>query len=103
PVLRHLATGSWPARRPALAVSAPLTWIAPNLIAPDGDRPLNNRFVLRTEQRLTTPLLVVRQEGRVLHRQRLLPPARPGHPFHLSADWLDRADPRGDTVRVTVH
>lgn len=103
PVLRHLATGAWPAGCTALMVAAPLTWIAPNLIGPDGDRPLNNRFVLRTELRLTTPLLVVRQNGRQLHRQRLLLPARPGLPFHLSADWLDRADPHGDAVRISVH
>lgn len=103
PVLRHLATGSWPAGRTALTVEAPLTWIAPNLIGPDGERPLNNRFVLRTERRLTAPLLVVRQNGRLLHRQRLLLPARPGVPVQLSADWLDRADPHGDTVRISVH
>ncbi|MFD7718803.1 NAD(P)/FAD-dependent oxidoreductase [Streptomyces sp. NPDC059814] len=102
PVLRHVATGSWPARRAALTVEAPLTWIAPNLIGPDGDRPLNNRFVLRTERRLTAPLLMVRQSGRLLHRQRLLLPARPGVPLPLSADWLDRADPHGDTVRISV-
>ncbi|MFF1920842.1 FAD-dependent oxidoreductase [Streptomyces sp. NPDC058221] len=103
PVLRHLTTGSWPAGRPALTVAAPLTWIAPNLIAPDGGRPLNNRFVLRTERRLTVPVLVVRQNGLLLHRQRLLLPARPGIPLHLSADWLDRADLQGATVRISVH
>lgn len=102
PVLRHLATGSWPAGRTALTVAAPLAWIAPNLLGPDGDRPLNNRFVLRTERRLTAPLLEVRQNGRLLHRQRLLLPARPGLPVHLSADWLDRADSHGDTVRISV-
>lgn len=102
PVLRHLVTASWPVGRTALAVEAPLDWIAPNLIGPDDGPPLHNRFVLRTERRLTAPLLVVRQQGRLLHRQRLLLPARPGHPFHLSADWLDRADPHGGTVRISV-
>ncbi|MFJ2416020.1 FAD-dependent oxidoreductase [Streptomyces brevispora] len=102
PVLRHLAGVTWPAGQVTLAVAAPLTWIAPNLIGPDGDRPLNNHFVLRTERRLTAPMLMVRQNGRLLHRQRMLLPARPGHSFHLSADWLDRADPRGDTVRISV-
>lgn len=102
PVLRHLVTGSWPARRAALAVEAPLTWIAPNLIGPDDDRPLDNRFVLRTGRRRATPLFEVRQDGRLLHRQRLLLPARPGFPVHLSADWLDRADPHGATVRVRL-
>ncbi|MFJ4897413.1 FAD-dependent oxidoreductase [Streptomyces sp. NPDC088727] len=102
PVLRHLATGSWPTGRTALAVEAPLTWIAPNLIGPDGDQPLNNRFVLRTGRRRAAPLFEVRQNGRLLYRQRLLLPARPGIPLHLSADWLDRADPHGDTVRIRM-
>ncbi|MEU9089431.1 FAD-dependent oxidoreductase [Streptomyces sp. NPDC087901] len=102
PVRHHLATGAWPAGRPALAVAAPLEWIAPNLMGPDGDRPLNNRFILRTGRRLTAPLLVVHQDGRELYHRRLLRPARPGRPFHLPADWLDRADPHGGTVRVSV-
>lgn len=102
PVRRHLTAGGWPAGRPALAVAAPLEWIAPNLLCPDGDRPLDNRFTLRTVRPLTALLLVARQNGRELFRRRLLRPARPGHPFHLPADWLDRADPHGDTVRISV-
>lgn len=102
PVRHHLATGAWPAGRPALAVSAPLEWIAPNLLGPDGERPLNNRFILRTVRQLTAPVLVARQDGRELYRRRLLRPARPGRPFHLAADWLERADPQGGTVRVSV-
>ncbi|MFI7365811.1 FAD-dependent oxidoreductase [Streptomyces sp. NPDC050149] len=102
PVRRHLTTGGWPAGRPALAVAAPLEWIAPNLLCPEGDRPLNNRFTLRTARPLTAPLLVARQDGRELYRRRLLRPALPGRPFHLSADWLDRADPHGGTVCVSV-
>ncbi|MET7646944.1 FAD-dependent oxidoreductase [Streptomyces sp. NPDC005426] len=101
-VRRHLGTGIWPAGRPALAVDAPLEWIAPNLLGPEGDRPLNDRFVLRTARQLTAPLLVARQDGRELYRRRLLRPARPGRPFHLPADWLDRADPHGGTVRISA-
>ncbi|MFD8692448.1 FAD-dependent oxidoreductase [Streptomyces sp. NPDC059651] len=101
-VRRHLATGAWPAGGPALAVAAPLEWIAPNLTGPDGFRPVGNRFILRTGRPLTAPLLVVRQDGAELYRRRLLRPARPGHALHLPADWLDRTDPRGGTVRVSV-
>ncbi|WP_327371512.1 FAD-dependent oxidoreductase [Streptomyces sp. NBC_01217] len=102
PVLRHLAAEPWPADRPRVAVDSPLQWIAPNLIGPGTDFPLHGRFILRTTRRLNAPLLVVRQDSRVLHRQRLLLPAVPGRPFHLRADWLDRADPRGTTVRIAV-
>ncbi|MET9660511.1 FAD-dependent oxidoreductase [Streptomyces sp. NPDC006510] len=102
PVLRHLTTADWPTGRPSIAVDSPLRWIAPNLIGPGGDLPLRGRFTLRTDRRLSSPLLVVRQDGRELHRQRLLLPAVPGRPFHLRGDWLDLADPRGGTVRISV-
>ncbi|MFJ9682750.1 NAD(P)/FAD-dependent oxidoreductase [Streptomyces sp. NPDC101194] len=102
PVLRHLAGDAWPSDRPSLAVDAPLQWIAPNLVGPGGDIPLRGRFTLRTARRPASPLLVVRQGGRELHRQRLLLPAVPGRPFHLRADWLDRVDPHGPTVRIAM-
>ncbi|MCX4736190.1 FAD-dependent oxidoreductase [Streptomyces sp. NBC_01363] len=102
PVLRHLTTGAWPTGRTPLAVDAPLRWIAPNLIGPDGGLPLRGRFTLRTTGRLASPLFVVRQDGRELHRQRLLLPAVPDRAFHLRADWLDRVDPHGGTVRIAV-
>ncbi|MEV5678231.1 MULTISPECIES: NAD(P)/FAD-dependent oxidoreductase [unclassified Streptomyces] len=103
PVLRHLAGGPPPAPRPvALAVDAPLLWIAPNRTGPAGARPLRGRFVLRTARRLERPVLVVSQDGRELDRQRLLLPAVPGRAFHLGAGWLGRVDPRGSTVRITA-
>ncbi|MER5895777.1 FAD-dependent oxidoreductase [Streptomyces sp. NPDC001876] len=85
-----------------LVVDAPLRWVAPNLTGPGGARPIEDRFVLRTARRLSRPLLVVSQDGRELHRQRLLLPAVPGRPFHLAAAWLDRVDPHGAPVRITA-
>ncbi|MFF1836519.1 FAD/NAD(P)-binding oxidoreductase [Streptomyces sp. NPDC058231] len=102
PVMRRLAAGGWPTGRPELAVASPLKWIAPNLLDHDTTRPLHDRFILRTARRLPCPLLVVGQDGHVLHRQRLLLPAVPDRPFRLRADWLDRVDPHGGTVRIAV-
>ncbi|MFC8229022.1 NAD(P)/FAD-dependent oxidoreductase [Streptomyces sp. NPDC057287] len=103
PVLHHLAGTEDPAGggRP-LVVDAPLRWIAPNVTGPDGARPQGDRFVLRTARRLPHPLLVVSQNGRELHRQRLLSTAVPGRPFGLAADWLVRVDPDGAPVRITA-
>jgi hypothetical protein len=103
PVLHHLAGTGEPAgsRRPLL-VDAPLRWIAPNVTGPDGARPQGDRFVLRTARRLSRPLLAVTQDGRELHRRRLLLPAVPGRPFHLAAGWLDQVDPGGASVRITA-
>ncbi|MFJ1846981.1 oxidoreductase [Streptomyces sp. NPDC088146] len=102
PVLRHLVAEAWPTGRPAVAVDHPLRWVAPNLVGPGAHAPLRGRFSLRTSRRPHAPLLVVRQDGRVLHRQRLLLPVEPGRPFRLRADWLDRVDPHGAAVRIAV-
>lgn len=103
PVLHHLAgTGDPEGGGRRLVVDAPLRWIAPNVTGPDGARPPGDRFVLRTARRLPRPLLVVSQNGRELHRQRLLLPAVPGRPFALAADWLDRVDPHGAPVRISA-
>ncbi|MFJ8885603.1 FAD-dependent oxidoreductase [Streptomyces sp. NPDC102402] len=102
-VLHRLAgTEDPPGAGRRLVVDAPLRWIAPNVTGPDGARPPGDRFVLRTERRLPRPLLVVSQNGRELHRQRLLLPALPGRPFALAADWTDRVDPDGASVRITA-
>ncbi|MDQ0792616.1 FAD/NAD(P)-binding oxidoreductase [Streptomyces sp. B1I3] len=85
-----------------LVVDAPLRWIAPNVTGPYGERPAGGRFVLRTARRLPRPRFLVSQGDRELHRQRLLVPAVPGRPFHLAAEWLDRVDPHGPPVRITV-
>lgn len=92
----------WPSDRPSSAVDVPPQWFAPNLVGPGGDTPLRGRFTLRTVRGPTSPLLAVRQGGRELHRQRLLLPAVPGRPFPLRADWLDRFDPHGATVRIAL-
>ncbi|MEV3931341.1 FAD-dependent oxidoreductase [Streptomyces sp. NPDC049944] len=103
PVLHHLAgTGDPGGGGRRLVVDAPLRWIAPNVTGPDGARPPGDRFVLRTARRLPRPLLVVSQNGRELHRQRILLPAVPGRPFALAADWLDRVDAHGAPVRISA-
>ncbi|MFD9292001.1 FAD-dependent oxidoreductase [Streptomyces sp. NPDC060030] len=103
PVLHRLAGTEEPAGGGrTIVVDAPLRWIAPNVTGPDGTRPQGDRFVLRTERRLPRPLLVVSQDGRELHRQRLRAAAVPGRPFHLPADWADRVDRDGTAVRITA-
>ncbi|MEU5820178.1 FAD-dependent oxidoreductase [Streptomyces sp. NPDC047803] len=96
PVLRHLATGTWPAGGPPLTVTAPLEWIAPNLAGPGG------RLLLRTGRRLTAPLLVVSQDGAPLHRRRLARSVPPGSSFTLTAAWLERVAPEGGAVHIRI-
>ncbi|QKV96828.1 FAD-dependent oxidoreductase [Streptomyces sp. NA02950] len=102
PVLRHLTDGRWPADPLPVRVRAPLRWIAPNRIDPDGPRPPLDRFTLRTAAFLTRPVLTVRQDGRTLHRRWVPRTVAPARPLHLGADWIASADPRGGPVLIAV-
>ncbi|MFF3753153.1 FAD/NAD(P)-binding oxidoreductase [Streptomyces sp. NPDC002018] len=103
PVLRYLAEGAWPGGQVPVEVDAPLRWVAPNRIDPHGPRPPLGRFTLRTTRtagRLSA--LVVTQDGRLLHRERLRRAAVPNRPLYASADWIDRARPGGGPVVISA-
>ncbi|MFD3486746.1 NAD(P)/FAD-dependent oxidoreductase [Streptomyces sp. NPDC058665] len=112
PVLRHLAGGARPLAWIPVQVEEPLLWVAPNRLDPADPRVEAGGFVLRTEGRLGPwSSLVVRRDGRVLHRQRLVRGAVPGRTLRLSATWTAqvRADvtaavrnPDGGPVRISV-
>ncbi|WP_433454379.1 FAD-dependent oxidoreductase [Streptomyces sp. CA-142005] len=99
-VLDFLAGAPWPDPGVPLAVDAPLRWIAPNRITP-ADPPA--RHFLRTAAPLTRPVLLVHQDGRLLHRERPgLGTALPNRTLTLTARWTGRVDPKGGEVRVSV-
>ncbi|WP_328862428.1 NAD(P)/FAD-dependent oxidoreductase [Streptomyces sp. NBC_00306] len=99
-VLRHLDGEPWPGPGLPVRVEAPLLWAVPNIVRPHGPRPV--RFVLRPSTPLAPPRVLVSQDGRVLHRQQLLMPARPGRPLHLRAGRLDGLDPEGGPVLISL-
>ncbi|OIJ63281.1 NAD(P)/FAD-dependent oxidoreductase [Streptomyces mangrovisoli] len=97
-VLEWLVAAEWPGSV-RLVVERPLHWIAPHRVTRGDDLP----YVLRTTAELTAPVLYVLQNGRLLHRERVL--ARtvlPGRPLHLSPRWTHLVDPRGGEVRIRV-
>ncbi|GGN58478.1 oxidoreductase [Streptomyces albiflavescens] len=94
----HLAGASWPPAVPLL-VAPPLRWIAPNRLAP---ATTYDPFVLRTAEFLARPVLTVTQDGRVLHRRRLLTTAVPNRALSLDGRWVGSVDPAGGPVRVTA-
>ncbi|MFD4622924.1 NAD(P)/FAD-dependent oxidoreductase [Streptomyces sp. NPDC058475] len=94
----HLAGAPWSPTVPLL-VDPPLRWVAPNRLAPSVPY---DRFVLRTAEFLALPVLTVAQDGRVLHRQRLLTTAVPNRPICLTGCWAGAVDPAGGPVRVTA-
>ncbi|WP_225825538.1 NAD(P)/FAD-dependent oxidoreductase [Streptomyces naphthomycinicus] len=109
-VLDFLAGAPWPDPGVPVVVDAPLRWIAPNRVVPHrvalGRRtpaaPPAPHF-LRTGIPLPRPVLYVRQDGRLLHRERPGPgTALPERTLTLTARWHDRVDPAGGEVRVST-
>ncbi|MFF5859205.1 FAD-dependent oxidoreductase [Streptomyces sp. NPDC012751] len=99
-VLDFLAGAPWPEPGVPVVVSAPLRWIAPNRVTPAAP-PAGH--VLRTGIPLSRPVLHVRQDGRLLHRERLGPgTALPDRTLSLGARWHDRVDPEGGPVRIST-
>ncbi|MEU0051018.1 FAD-dependent oxidoreductase [Streptomyces sp. NPDC006309] len=97
-VLDLLAGAPWPDPGVPVTVEAPLRWIVPNRVTP-GARPA--RHVLRTGTPLTRPVLLVHQDGRLLHRERP-GTASPHRPLTLTDRWHDLVDPGGGEVRVST-
>lgn len=96
-VLETLAGAEWPRHTVPLLVDPPLSWIAPNRVAPGDGHP----YVLRTSALLRRPVLHVVQDGRLLHQERLRV-AVPNRTLTLTARWARLVDVKGGPVRVTL-
>jgi thioredoxin reductase len=83
-----------------VAVGPPLQWISPSAIRVPGPLPPRRRFVLRSNAYLPAARLEVRQDERLLHRER----ARllPGRTVQLAAAWITRINPAGGPIQVSV-
>ncbi|MEV6788075.1 oxidoreductase, partial [Streptomyces sp. NPDC051098] len=99
-VLRHLAGAPWPGPGLPVRVEDPLLWAVPNVVHPQGPQAV--RFVLRPRAPLAPPRVLVSQDGRVLHRQQFLRPARPGRPLHVRVGRLEGLDPGGGPVLISL-
>ncbi|MER5254494.1 FAD-dependent oxidoreductase [Streptomyces sp. NPDC002855] len=94
----HLEGAGWPSGVPVV-VDAPLRWVAPNRLAPGAQ---GGRFLLRTAEAVVCPVLVVTQDGRCLHRERVLRRVPAHRGLSLSGGWVGRVDAGGGPVRVAV-
>ena len=86
----------------AVAVEAPLRWIAPNRVVDPTTSPPRGRFVLWATEFRTAPRVEVRQGERLLASLRSARPLVPNRPYEISADWLSRVVPAGPPVVVSV-
>ncbi|MDQ1006930.1 thioredoxin reductase [Streptomyces sp. V4I23] len=101
-VLRHLGGSPWPGEGLPVRCEPPLLRITPNVVTPAGPPPPRGRFLLRTAERLPHAVLVVEQDGRLLHRQPLPGTAVPDRAVHLWPGWLGGVDRDGGAVRISI-
>jgi thioredoxin reductase len=91
-----------PAGGVRLRVDAPLRWISPGVLRPGADPPPRDRLLAWTDTLVRVPRVVARQDGRVVGRRTLPWPASPGRVFRIPSGILDRADPQGGDVTVSL-
>jgi thioredoxin reductase len=91
----------WPAANAVpVECAPPLRWVCPNAIVPGTAVP-HGRFLLRSSAFAHWPRITVDQGGRTLWSGRLRRTV-PTMPVHLRAGWLDRVDPDGGAVHLSV-
>lgn len=103
-VLRQLADPAtdWPTTGPELRVASPLRWVTPNRM------PVAGPLTVRADGALGAlrgAVVVVEQDGRVLHRERVggfgaAAWQRGRRTFRVKGEWSDRVDPAGGAVVV---
>jgi hypothetical protein len=91
-----------PAGGVRLRVDAPLRWISPGVLRPGADPPPRDRLLAWTDTLVRVPRVVARQDGRIVGRRTLPWPASPGRVFRIPSGILDRADPQGGEVTVSL-
>lgn len=92
----------WPPRPPrAIVCEAPIRWVSPSAVADDVRHVPHGHFLLRVDRFLEATEIEVRQDERVLWRQRyrrLVPACS----IHLDAAWLTKVAFDGSAIVVRV-
>lgn len=83
-----------------ITVGPPLRWISPSAIRVPGPLPPRGRFVLRSSAYLPASQLQVRQNGRLLYRERVR--LVPGRSVQLAAAWVNEVNPASGPVHVSA-
>ena len=85
-----------------LQTEAPLRWIAPGILRPGDAAPARRRLLLWTDVLVRVPTVLARQDGRVVGRRTLPWPASPGRVFRVPSSLLDKVNPFGGAVMVSL-
>ncbi len=106
---RHVATAvsDWLERRdePPKAVriraEAPLRWVAPQLVSPEGGVAARGDVMFWVDEYRRFPKLQAVQDGRILATKRTAWPAAPGRVYRAPWSLVSGADPAGGDVTVS--
>jgi pyruvate/2-oxoglutarate dehydrogenase complex dihydrolipoamide dehydrogenase (E3) component len=92
----------WPSHPPrAIVAEAPIRWVSPSALAADVHRVPHGHFLLRVDRFLAATEIEVRQDERVLWRQRYRRLV-PAGSIHLEASWLAKVAADGAPIVVRV-
>lgn len=103
-IARLLATSadapSAPSTTVPVTLGQPLQWISPGAIRFPGPLPARGQFVLRSSEHVPAGHLEVRQDERLLYRERAR--LRPGRSAQLAAAWVSQVNPAAGPVHISV-
>ncbi|MEV4949045.1 FAD-dependent oxidoreductase [Streptomyces sp. NPDC053755] len=98
-VLRRLAGEPWPPAGAPVVAERPLRWTLPNRIA---DGVPTGPVLVRADAPLTSPVVKVVQDGRLLHRAVVPGTVWPFRSVRLPSAWTADVDPAGGPVVVSL-
>ncbi|WP_197374892.1 NAD(P)/FAD-dependent oxidoreductase [Mycolicibacterium baixiangningiae] len=106
---RHVAAAvrGWLQRRQApetgvrIRTDGPITWVAPQLITPNGGTASRGDLLFWVDEYRRLPKLRAVQDGRTLATARTPWPAAPGRVYRAPWSLVARADPNGGDVTVS--
>jgi thioredoxin reductase len=85
-----------------IQAAPPLRWVAPNILRPGDPAPARHRLLLWTDRLVRVPKVIARQDDKTVGRRTLPWPASPGRVFRVPSSILDRVDPRGGAVTISL-
>jgi hypothetical protein len=106
---RHVAAAvrNWLQRRHGpetgvrICTDGPFTWVAPQLVTPNGGAASRNDLLFWVDEYRRLPKLRAVQDGRTLATARTPWPAAPGRVYRAPWSLVARADPNGGDVTVS--
>ena len=101
-VLAYLAAPSWPVEGTRLVAGEGFAWIAPGVVRLGDPPPARSRLLLWPTAHRSVARVVVRQDDAVLARRVLPWAASPGRVFRVPWGLLDKVDPSGGDVTVSL-